>query len=256
MIRTAYSLLVAGALALTLPAQAQSPVDVGLFQNGSRLEVRVRPNSDFSGIFSSLVFTIRWDRATGATLGDLVQEGASATYMPVMRSGGVHEDGAYNYQIFAGFGYEPMQNTGETWEAGREYVLLSVPVTGKADFELINDSWTAELRHNGNYYVSLGGRDMTGVIYKDLANASDDGSILIQPNPNSGMFAFSFGVMDMSDVRVELVNTLGQSVYSDTMRGFQGNYRREMDLSGMSNGVYYLKVTRGDRTDVEKVIYR
>ena len=46
-------------MALALPLflvselQAQEPIDIGLFQEGQMLEVRVRPNADFDGIFSA-----------------------------------------------------------------------------------------------------------------------------------------------------------------------------------------------------------
>ncbi len=240
----------------SLGAYAQSALDVGLFRNGSDLEVRVRPTSDFDGVFSAMVFTVRWDRSTGATLGAPVQRNAAETYMPVAPSGGVHEVGAKNYQIFAGFGFQRLTTTGETWEAGKEYVIATIPVQGTADFELINDSWTGEVTSNGDYYVSLNGVDQTGIIYKDLVNASSDTHISVVPNPNNGQFTFSFNVEEAANVRIELVNALGQTVFTEDLRQYTGTYRQQMDLTTMSNGFYYLKVMRGDRTDVEKVVYR
>ncbi|HOP42037.1 MAG TPA: T9SS type A sorting domain-containing protein [Flavobacteriales bacterium] len=247
----AFALITAGGHAL-----AQGPVDIGLFANGNDLEVRVRPGADFEDIFSAVVFTIRWDRSSGAMLGDLVQDGPALQYMPLDRSGGVREHGPYNYQVFAGFGMQRMQQAGATWEAGKEYVLMTIPVQGVAEFELVNDAWTGELMNNADFYASLGGRDMTGMIYKGLASVVSAGGVDVIPNPNNGRFTFTFNVIEVSDVRIELVNTLGQSVFTDLIRAFEGTYRREMDLTGMSNGIYYLKVTRGDETEVEKVVYR
>ena len=37
------------------------------------------------------------------------------------------------------------------------------------------------------------------------------------------------------------MNTLGQSVSPTSSAPSRGTYRREMDLTGMSNGIYYLK---------------
>ena len=248
--------LLAASLAAPLLLAAQSPVDIGLFNTGNALEVRVRPQADFENIFSAVVFTIRWDRSSGAALGDIAQEGAVAQYMPVERSGAVHESGPYFYQVFAGFGMQRMVSTGETWQAGQEYVLMTIPVQGAAEFELVNDAWTGELTHNADFYVSLGGRDFTGTIYKGLAAVEAQGGVDVVPNPNDGRFTFSFSVLEMSDVRIELVNTLGQTVFTDFIRAFEGTYRREMDLTSTSNGIYYLKVTRGEDTEVEKVVYR
>ena len=237
---------------------AQNSVDIGLFQhNNGQLEVKVRPQADFDGIFSSVVFTIRWDRNTGATLGEPVQVDEAMEYVPIARSGGLHEQGANNYQVFAGFGFQRIANSGMNWEAGEEYTILTIPVTGAAAFELVNDSWTAELQNNADYYVSLGGEDRTGTIYKSIAApANFESTVSILPNPNDGLFTFSFIVAEASDVRVEVLSTLGQSVFSDVLPNFEGTYRKEMDLTGMSNGIYYLKLTRGNDSSVHKIVYR
>ena len=88
-------------------------------------------------------------------------------------------------------------------------------------------------------------------------NASElDGAVTILPNPNDGQFVFSFLVATPSDIQVEVVNTLGQSVFTDLLRGFEGTYRKEMDLRTSSNGIYYLKITRKGTTDVHKIVYR
>lgn len=253
------NILTLGALALTLaatPVSAQNQVDIGLHRNGDNLEVHVRPQSGFNGIFSSVVFTIRWDRNSGASLGTLTQEAPAAQYIPIMRSGGLREEGSFNYHVYAGFGISPLESIGTSWTAGEEYVIATIPVTGKGEFELLNDSWTAEAAHNANYYVSLGGVDRTGIIYKGLVTADEDGSVIIQPNPNNGQFTFSFSNSTPMDITVEVVNSLGQSVFTDTVREFQGTYRREMDITTMSNGIYYLKIKRGEETSTHKIVYR
>ncbi|MEO8589607.1 MAG: T9SS type A sorting domain-containing protein, partial [Flavobacteriales bacterium] len=110
--------------------------------------------------------------------------------------------------------------------------------------------------NNANYYVSLGGLDRTGVIYKGLVTADEDGTVNIQPNPNEGQFTFSFRNSEPMDITVDVLNTLGQSVFNDTVREFEGTYRREMDITSMSNGIYYLKIKRGGTTSVHKIVYR
>ena len=251
-----YTLLSTAVMVTALAAQ--STVDIGLFQNNNgQLEVKVRPQADFDGIFSSVVFTIRWDRSTGATLGDPVQVDEAMEYVPIARSGNVHEQGPNNYQVYAGFGFQRIANSGMSWEAGEEYTVLTIPVTGAAAFELVNDSWTAELQNNADFYVSLGGEDRTGSIYKSIAApANFESTVSILPNPNDGLFTFSFIVAEASDVRVEVLSTLGQSVFNDVLPNFEGTYRKEMDLTGMSNGIYYLKLTRGNENSVHKIVYR
>ena len=166
----------------------QDPVDIGLFQEGNALEVRIRPTRDFDGILSAIVFTVKWDKGSGASLGELVQEGPESTYLPIAPSGAKHEDGSVNYQVYAGFGFDALSTMNMTLEAGKEYTVARIPFTGTSEFELADDTWTGRAENNADYYLSLNGRDMTGVIYKGLVNASGEGPVSIQPNPNQGQF--------------------------------------------------------------------
>lgn len=43
-------------------------MDIGLFETGTELEVRVRPSEDFDGILSAVVFTVSWERPTNGAL--------------------------------------------------------------------------------------------------------------------------------------------------------------------------------------------
>ena len=242
--------------ALSVTAFSQGAVDIGLFQNDGVLEVKVRPQADFDGIFSSLVFTIRWDANSGASLGEVVQEGAEAQYMGVDKSGNMRDAGTFNYMVFAGFGMNAMRNSGVTWQAGQEYTIAKIPVIGSAELELVNDAYTGEVSNNADFYAALGGSDQTGIIYKGLASAQEDGSVLIQPNPNNGRFVFSFNNETKGDVTVELVNNIGQSVFNDTVRDLEGTYKKDMDLTSHSSGVYYLKIKRGAKTSTHKIVYR
>ncbi len=120
----------------------------------------------------------------------------------------------------------------------------------------MNDAYTAERHNNANFYAALGGGDRTGTIYHGLAATGDDGSVLIQPNPNNGRFTLSFSNIDKGDVTVEIINSIGQSVYNETVRDLEGNYKKEMDLSTMGAGAYYVKLKRNGNSTSHKVIYR
>jgi len=237
-------------------ATAQNTMDIGLYQTGGILEVKVRPETDFSGIFSSLVFTLRWDASSGASLGESTQDAGVASYMGVQRSGNIRESGGFRYAVFAGFGMRPMSEAGTVWRAGQEYTIARIPVTGQGEFELVNDAYTTDRRNNGDFYAACGGADRTGIIYKGLAPAAEDGSVLIQPNPNNGRFTLSFTSTEKGDVTVEIINAIGQSVYNETVRDLEGAYKKEMDLTTMGAGAYHVKLKRNGNITSHKVIYR
>lgn len=237
-------------------ASAQNAVDIGLYQNNGVLEVKVRPESDFSGIFSSLVFTVRWDANSNAGLGESTQDEDVASYMGLERSGNIREEGGFRYAVYAGFGMAPLSSRGTSWQAGREYVIARIPVTGQGEFELVNDAYTSDRQNNANFYAACGGTDRTGIIYKGLAPASEDGSVLIQPNPSNGRFTLSFVNDAKGDVTVEVINSIGQAVFNETVRDLEGSYKREMDLTTMGAGAYYVKLKRNGTTTSHKVIVR
>ena len=120
MVRNLASGIAIAALAsLPFATNAQGTVDIGLYQHNGNLEVKVRPTSEFDGVFSSVVFTLRWDKSTGITLGEaVVPEG---TPIRTTRSGQTHEEGVFNYLVFAGFGFDVMSASGQRYEAGKEY---------------------------------------------------------------------------------------------------------------------------------------
>ncbi len=234
--------------------QAQN-VDIGLFQAGNELEVRVRPTEDFDGILSAVVFTVRWERSNGAKLQAHTQKSAAGTYIPIAKSGDVHEDGPFNYQIYAGFGFDRIADAGLSWKAGQEYVIATIPYTGKGEFALVNDGWTAIDENNGNYYISLNGYDRTGSIYKSVTNvATADQSVSIVPNPSRGLFTLTVPVKDGENMSLEIHNAAGQVVFQDAPRMVQGTYRREMDLTSYGSGNYHLRIMRNGVSENHKIV--
>lgn len=250
-IRSTISVLAVAALGFT--SIAQDRVDIGLYQQDGQLEVTVRPEQGFNGIFSAVVFTIRWDRSTGATLGGIQQEAQVAQYMAVAPSGGTHTKSSVQYQVYAGFGMNPMSSMDVSWQPGKEYVIATIPVQGRADFELVNDSWTGEPKNNGDFYLSLGGQDRTGVIYKSLASAAE-GDVQVRPNPNNGQFALQFLNESGVNTSIEVFDPQGKVVYTHSVNNLEGAYRRDMDLGRVSAGVYILKLTRGENVSTHKVV--
>lgn len=254
LLATAFALL--GTSASTLAQDAA--VDVGLYEgeNGN-LEVRVISHGDFDGIFSSLVFTLRWDRTSGAELGQPLQPDAIASYMPIRPSGDVQEEGGSNYQVFAGFGMETIRTGSTAWVAGKEYLIAEIPVVGHTKVELVNDGWTQDIHHNGDYFVSLGGLDRTGAITKSLAVGGLPGfDFSVLPNPNNGLFALTVSMPEEKDLWISLASSSGRIVVEQQLKNTSGTFRKDFDLSGMSNGVYYLRLVMDGKTIIKKVVFQ
>ena len=143
---------------------AQPKVDIRLVDDGKgAIQVVLRPDGEFNGLFSSLVFTVRWKAGGDAKLGTASQQAPELQYMTTNPSGPMAEAGGYRYQIYAGFGMIALSSLKTAWATGQEITLMTIPVTGgPASFEIVNDAFTA--KNNGDYYAALNGLDRTGKV--------------------------------------------------------------------------------------------
>ncbi|MEA3443911.1 MAG: T9SS type A sorting domain-containing protein, partial [Bacteroidota bacterium] len=67
-----------------------------------------------------------------------------------------------------------------------------------------------------------------------------DNDFNLVPNPNSGVFSLLFDNDDIEDLSIEIINILGETVYSEKHNRFQEKIN--FDLNYLRNGIYFLKV--------------
>ncbi len=80
-----------------------------------------------------------------------------------------------------------------------------------------------------------------------------NGGISIYPNPNNGMFSVSFDAADQDNYLVEVLNPLGQVVYSEKLLSFSGKYKNDIELGKKAKGIYMLRVSNSKKNSVKKV---
>ena len=251
------SFLTATLFAASLQA---SNVDITMSPStNGQLDVKLRPSANFDGMVSSLVFTVRWDASSEAHLGAIQQAAPASTYLPVSRSGGEQDAGGDRYQIFVGFGMTPMQWIPSDWVAGQEYTVMTIPVTGTAEFSLVNDSWTG--LNNADYYLALGGADETGTIYGDIttgviAGEMADSQLSVVPNPTDKSSVITMDILNAQDLHFELLNAAGQVVWKESKMNASGTVRMPLDMSSFDKGVYLLRVHGIDKVITQRVVKR
>ncbi len=242
-----------------IAASAQPNVDIGLYDNGSgQLQVRLRPDGPFDGLVSSIVFTIRWSDASGATLGLVAQQSPQSFYLPTGKSGPMQTDGGYRYQIFAGVSLVTLLDAETAWVGGEEIVLCQIPVNGSAYFEIVNDAWTGDVGHNGDYYISLNGQNRTGSIYsigtQVAALENEFPSITLLPNPTEGAAILTVPVPVGEALTLEVFDLTGRCIVKSVQAPVAGQYRGTLDLGGNADGVYLVKVRVGDTVHTRRLV--
>jgi PKD repeat protein len=81
-----------------------------------------------------------------------------------------------------------------------------------------------------------------------------DNHLDIFPNPNNGIFTLEFAVQKTDNYVIKIINTIGQSVYTEKLDGFNGTYSNKIDLSAFSKGVYMLSISDSERKTVKRVM--
>jgi hypothetical protein len=77
-----------------------------------------------------------------------------------------------------------------------------------------------------------------------VGNIQGERNVILYPNPNNGRFTINLGgITKAGSVRVEIVNAVGQQVYSSETTITRGNI--DIAMPEVANGVYMLKLKDG-----------
>lgn len=88
---------------------------------------------------------------------------------------------------------------------------------------------------------------------KELSTEVPEESIEAFPNPNEGSFKLVIPEKYVDSSKVYVYNILGKLIYQSESASVQYS---DIDISGYSKGIYYVKVVSGDKIFVKKVIYQ
>ncbi len=114
-----------------------------------------------------------------------------------------------------------------------------------------------EFTQNGNYTVLLtdargcsGISSVYNVINTDIRSNIQNGEITTYPNPSSGLFHFKRSINSRVQSKVEVWNSLGKIVYSES----NFNMNEAIDLSNETQGIYFMQISDGSKVQTFKLI--
>ena len=87
-----------------------------------------------------------------------------------------------------------------------------------------------------------------------ISNSNEFGAD-IYPNPNTGKFVIVLQGNE-KNVNIRIVNALGSLVYTENFLKVTGKFSRNIDLSALSEGVYFLKVNTETSSLIRKLVIR
>lgn len=112
-----------------------------------------------------------------------------------------------------------------------------------------NDYIKEERQNNRNPYIDhpewanqIDFVQMVLLATQDLASVV---SLNIAPNPTTDLVTLNMNLEQSMDLTLELYNAEGQLVKSDVFSASAGTIARQLDLTGLASGAYYVRLTNG-----------
>lgn len=116
-----------------------------------------------------------------------------------------------------------------------------------------NGSFNVQLIANGNCGSDTLSQALVinGLSVQNLAAVNN---FKVFPNPNSGEFKLSFEQQQIQAVQLIVRDITGRTLYQNTIDENQNLVVRELDLSHLSAGVYYISIENGNRRNMQRMV--
>ena len=98
-------------------------------------------------------------------------------------------------------------------------------------------TWNTNTSNNFQGWEAFYEVDNVGIIEGTLVS-----DLEVYPNPASDMLHIRFRVEDKSQLKISLVNLIGQTVYSEDKPGFTGVFQHDLPVGFLPSGFYTLKI--------------
>ena len=86
--------------------------------------------------------------------------------------------------------------------------------------------------------------------------ALDDHTLLVYPNPSTGIVHLTINGLEGRRVEVSVINVIGTVMYRETLTDLNERTTRTLDLSRFANGLYYVKLETDNASQLCKLVIR
>ena len=109
---------------------------------------------------------------------------------------------------------------------------------------------------NGGAYNALSWTSL--VTWTQPTSRIEGGSALanldVYPNPSKDIFNLTFTSEQIQDLRVRVLNVVGEEIVLEDLQQFLGEYTKQIDLEGNAKGIYFLEIEIDDVVIHKKLI--
>jgi hypothetical protein len=76
----------------------------------------------------------------------------------------------------------------------------------------------------------------------------------VYPNPSRDIFNVTFTSEDVQDLKVRILNVIGEELINEELQQFVGEYTKQIDLTNNAKGIYFLEIETNDGVINKKLI--
>ena len=76
----------------------------------------------------------------------------------------------------------------------------------------------------------------------------------VYPNPSRDLFNISFTSESIQDLRVRILNVIGEELLAEDLQQFIGEYTKQINLKNNAKGIYFLEIETNDGVINKKLI--
>jgi hypothetical protein len=76
----------------------------------------------------------------------------------------------------------------------------------------------------------------------------------VYPNPSRDIFNVTFTSEDAQDLKVRILNVIGEELINEDLQQFIGEYTKQIDLTNNAKGIYFLEIETDDGVINKKLI--
>jgi hypothetical protein len=106
----------------------------------------------------------------------------------------------------------------------------------------------------GNMYTAKM-KDNSVVSVKETATVQNQTSFVVRPNPSNGYFSVKYtNTENTGELKFKIINVLGETVYSEMVPDFKGILEKDLNLSQLKRGCYFVLIQNGGSNQTNKIV--
>lgn len=88
------------------------------------------------------------------------------------------------------------------------------------------------------------------------AKPGDDKTLLVYPNPSTGIVHLTINNLQGKKVQLSVLNVIGSVMYRETLTEMNDRYTKMLDLTKFANGLYYVRLEADNTSQMCKLVIR